>query len=110
MAKDKLLLDERFEVSEFGPPEGKGVYAICVMKMVYNEPANQYVVYIGSSDNIRKRLMSSKHPYRRLYNILKNYNVSCFYYECDNHRETEIELIKQYNPRFNCTYNRFKTH
>jgi len=107
MAKDRIFKEKCFTASPFGVPDTKGVYAICVVRQTYypTQLKNLRVVYIGSSSNMRKRLMNMKHPYRRCFSILKNYWVSCFYIECDNCQDVERSLIKKYKPRFNIQYN-----
>lgn len=103
MAKDKIFKEDGFDASPFGPPEGKGVYAICVMrKSLYpHQLKSCRVVYIGSSYKIKSRIKHQSHIYRRLYSILKNYIIMCFWMECDEHICKESELIKKYKPRFN---------
>ena len=99
--KDKTFCEDGFLISPCGPTTGKGVYAICVMESYKQSPKLDLVVYIGSSNNIQKRIMKPSHVYRRLVNLLKNYWVYTFYLECDNHVAREKELIRKYQPRFN---------
>lgn len=100
--KDQEFSDDRFSNSPFGLSRGRGVYVICVVPKakMYNQPKMK-VVYIGSSFQIRKRLSVDAHVYRRLQRLLKTLVVFALEYECDNHLEVEMSLIKKYQPRFN---------
>lgn len=113
MTKDRIFREKGFECSPFGATRNAGVYAICVVNRNGYPPTlkNIKVVYIGSSKNVYSRLQGQNHIYRRLYNLLKNYDVCCFWVECDNYCEVEIALIKKYEPRFNIVHkpNPFKT-
>lgn len=105
MAKDPAFKEEGFDSSICGPTRSSGVYAICVIKRGVELTADDLqVVYIGSSKNVYKRVTHSSHNYRRLFNILKSYDVSTFYKECDNYIELETSLIKKYKPRFNINH------
>lgn len=86
-------------------PAGCVELIICVMKSGLNNPKGSIdnVVYIGSSNDIRKRILNPTHVYRRLLNILKNYWVYTYFLECDNHIQFERELIRKYKPQFNRT-------
>lgn len=98
MGKDILFDDHRFRSSPFGPPPVCGVYVVCVATKDFEQ---RYAVYIGSSKNIQRRVLNTRHIYRRLYNLLKNSWVYTMSYPCDDFINVESELIKKYKPRFN---------
>jgi len=106
MAKElPYFKNSLFQSYGTGAPTLKGVYAICIYRRQKGsyppELREGFVVYIGSSYNIRMRLQSPKHIFRRLYNILKSYEVRAYFYPCDNHEQVERFFINLYNPRFN---------
>ncbi len=105
MKKDKIFKEEGFFCTPFGPPRSAGVYAICVISTEYALPPDlrvPRVVYIGSSFNMHERVSSVRHPYRRLFNLLKNYYVCGFYNQTSfGHIDLERQLIRKYKPRFN---------
>jgi len=105
MIKDPAFKESYFKCEACGATEGKGVYAICVSDYPAKPDSEVRVVYIGSSIHIRQRINNHTHPYRRLFNILTNYVVSCFYYECDDIIGCESHLIRKYKPRFNIRLN-----
>lgn len=86
-------------VSEFGPPIGKGVYAVCSLNVTTKE---KELLYIGSSKNIQKRVLNPSHPYRILFNMAQ-YPVVIFTKSklCDNYIELEKLLIKRLQPKHN---------
>lgn len=84
--------------------EGPGVYAICVTpnRINGNKVAiADYVVYIGSSASIRKRVMNNNHVYRRLINLLETWITYTMFLPCDEYCDLERRLIRKYRPRFN---------
>lgn len=101
----KNLVDPNYEVSMFGLPESCGVYAICISR--YNKKkADRKVVYVGSSVNMRKRVMSQNHIYRKLYNELTpEYLVFTACFETKDHIAEEIRMIKKYRPKYNTIHN-----
>jgi hypothetical protein len=102
--KDTIFREEGFECSPFGPPDGPGVYAICVMPNSLKLPLIErldYVVYIGSSKHMSKRILNLGHIYRRLFNLLRNYCVYTMCFECNEFYDMEKRLIRKYKPRFN---------
>lgn len=102
MAKDPIFNEQDFEASPCGPTSKAGVYAICVMpSMLSGKPMELRVVYIGSSGNIQKRVMQSCHPYRRVMNLTKNLLVCTMYFETQDFKDKEYQLIRKYKPRFN---------
>lgn len=98
MRKDPEFFEDGFDASPFGPPETCGVYAICVSSI---QEKTLRVIYIGSSQNIKKRLTSMKHPYRRVFGLVKSLCVGVMYKECDDYVAQEASLIFKYKPRFN---------
>lgn len=100
---DPIFKELGFYSSPLGPPNGPGVYAICVM---HSSPdiskfCIDRVVYIGSSKDILKRVMNPNHIYRRLINLLSTYHVYTMFLESDTYLDFEKELIIKYKPRFN---------
>jgi len=89
----------KWEISPFGPTRSSGVY--CVMCGNVDTKKNE-ILYIGSSKNIYKRVMSPLHPYKKLYQII-NYPFLVYikYKECDNYRDLEKILIKRLKPQYN---------
>lgn len=88
----------KWEISAFGWNKIKGVYCICSIVDGIN-----FIHYIGSSIDIGKRLSSSKHPYRVLYN--SGHNVYVKFKETDKYIELEKKLISRLNPPINKHYN-----
>ena len=87
-----------FVVSEFGVPNSMGVYAI----MLFSEKTKrEKCVYIGSSKNMRNRVMMTSHIYRRLYDRVKKFFVVIRYLECSNYKYEEKYFITICSPFFN---------
>src|SRR5688572_7017852 len=105
MAKDPVFNEPHFRCEACGATDNKGVYAICVLDYPTKPDSEVKVVYIGSSVHIKRRINNHTHVYRRLFNVAKNYVVSCFYYECDDIIQYESSLIRKYQPRFNIRLN-----
>jgi len=90
---------EDFKISPLGPPFESGVYCV----IAFNSDYKEEILYIGSSKNIHKRVMSPNHLYRKLYNSLSNLGL----YICtgsmitDDYRNKEIEMIKKHKPILN---------
>lgn len=42
-----------------------------------------------------------KHPYRRVFGLVKSLSVGVMYKECDDYVAQEASLIFKYKPRFN---------
>jgi excinuclease UvrABC nuclease subunit len=101
---DRIFDDVRFKCDALGPNDQPGVYAICVISR--SNMNESRVVYIGSSENILKRVLNKSHVYRRLTNLLRKYHVVCYcYHHIGDILSLEKELIKKYRPRFNVQYN-----
>lgn len=103
MSRDPEFTDSNFTCDGFAHPSKPGVYAVIVFEPFTRNP--QRVVYIGSSKNMHRRVMSPNHIYRRLNNILKCYSVAVWCFETDNYLSVEESLIKKYRPRFNKQHN-----
>ena len=96
---EKNLLD-KFELSCFGIPSFSGVYLVGVAHLT--DPKKSRIVYVGSSQNICKRLQSSDHPYKRLLGRLSDdFLVWTKTLEVEDYRALEIELIKELRPLMN---------
>lgn len=99
-------MKENWQVSEFGPPESPGLYAVYVMD-VYSKKSKP--LYIGQSSNIKNRVLSPSHPYRIL---LDKYNWPLVVYtkwkierSLDKRKSIEKYLIEKFNPTYNTQYN-----
>lgn len=102
---DGVLLNNKFftqvDTSVFGPPPFPGVYAICVLSHIR---AKERILYIGSSQNIYKRIMAMTHPYRILYNRFNELLVYTRCFECGDYEFVEKKLIQAYRPLLNKTH------
>jgi len=102
---DGVCLDNSFftnvDTSIFGPPKLPGIYAICVTSHIY---AKERILYIGSSNNIFKRIMAASHPYRILYDRFSDFLVYTKCFECDDYEFIEKKLIQAYKPLLNKTH------
>jgi excinuclease UvrABC nuclease subunit len=82
-----------------GLPAVPGVYAI--MKSVYGSKRAE-VVYIGSSNNIKKRVYGKNHVYRKLISSTTFPTLIYPVFKPTNDFiETEKCLIKKYKPIYN---------
>lgn len=88
-----------WETCIFGHPERSGVYAVCAKE---NSRSAEHVLYIGSTSNLRKRISSSTHPYRIAF---ERFPVHVRFFECENYKQIEIEMIKKYRPIMNTQHN-----
>ena len=82
----------------FGPYSAPGVYGVFTSDPNSGE---QDCIYIGSSKNIRERVLSPGHPYRLALDKIDDLWVITRSKICDNYREVEKELIGKYSPRLN---------
>jgi excinuclease UvrABC nuclease subunit len=90
-----------FDYNPCGPSTKAGVYMVCVFED-FPFKKEEKVLYIGSSKNINKRVMSMSHPYRKCYNKAKDGDIVAIkYHECDNYLEIEKFLIGELNPILN---------
>lgn len=76
------------------PPNRCGVYAVCV------KGPTEHLLYIGSSQHIRSRLMDKKHPWYRLRERLGD-DVYLRWHETDDWLPIESSLILTLKPPFN---------
>lgn len=92
--------EDGFEFSPFGPPDEPGVYMI-VGLMTFQNSAHSF--YVGSARNILKRVSSTNHPYRKLYErfVSIHTSISTAYIITPNYIELEKQLIKKYRPLLN---------
>ena len=88
-----------FEISPFGVARESGVYAIWASNSLgrFGIP---HLLYIGSSQNMAKRIYRNQHPYMIAFNRLSGM-VYASYYETKNYLELERLLIEQYRPIMN---------
>ena len=89
-----------FEFSPFGPPDEPGVYMIVGLMNFQN---SAHSLYIGSAKNIYKRVNSTAHPYRKMYERMSSVTVSIAtaYIVTSNYIELEKSLIRKYRPLLN---------
>lgn len=94
-----------FEASPFGPPETSGVYLVCISHIPsYSDRkllGRERVLYVGSSKNIKSRVMQGNHPYRVAYDRIRNFSVYVKYYECENYILIENMAIRHFKPILN---------
>lgn len=95
---------EEFIISEFGTPQSCGVYAVIATRNPMTNNGNlgkPRVLYIGSAVNMNRRVSGQAHPYKKLYNRLKDFFVCVGFIETKDYINKEIELIKKYRPLLN---------
>lgn len=98
-----------FKDTDFCKPFYSGVYFVCARTQYKDFSIGpEKILYIGSSNNIGKRLISNKHPYRLLFNKLQDHLVYTRSVECINFKETEIFFIKKFAPKLNKMFNPIK--
>lgn len=88
----------QFSRCDFGCPEKAGVYAVTV---THPETRITKILYVGSSNNIRRRTHQYTHPYYISFNRLSEYWVCLQYHLTDNYRQIEAEIIKTVKPLLN---------
>lgn len=82
----------------FGVPEEKpGVYIFAIPIPPYTESE---IVYVGSSKNLKKRLLG--HEIKK--EIKRDFFKTYFFY-CEDFISLEKSLIKKYSPRLNIKHN-----
>lgn len=86
------------EPSPFGPPSCAGVYGVFVF---HPKSERERLIYIGSSNNVRKRVMALSHPYRRAYSRFDNLYVYTKTLETDDYIDLEKHLIRYFKPWLN---------
>jgi len=84
--------------SAFGPPQCPGVYAVCVKNCLSSK---ERIIYIGSAQNIFKRVMKLQHPYRLAFSRFNDKYVYTKSIETEDYARLEKELIKIYRPLLN---------
>jgi hypothetical protein len=84
-----------------GPPPWCGVYGVFVF---HPTSKRERLIYIGSSGNVKKRVMAATHPYRLAYDRFNNLYVYTKTLETDNYIEVEKSLIRHFKPILNRTY------
>jgi excinuclease UvrABC nuclease subunit len=106
MAKRKgieLLIqidEDGFEFSPFGPPDEPGVYMIIGLMSFLN---GAHLFYVGSAKNINKRVSSTNHPYRKLYDrfVSAHVSIATAFIITPDYVELEKRLIRKYRPLLN---------
>lgn len=96
--REALEIIQNIDTSIFGPPPMPGVYFICAKSELKR---TEHILYIGSSKNMEKRILSPKHPYRILYNRLEKCLVYTRCLETENFIELEKQFIKTLRPLLN---------
>ena len=85
-------------------PEKSGLYA-------YEKSDTETVIYIGKSDNLKRRAREHLHEEKRLRECIKNEKPNIIYRYCpleltdEEIRQYEKEMISRYNPEFNYQHN-----
>jgi hypothetical protein len=99
---EKAISDfKEIEASPFGPPSSPGVYGVFV-----HDPRNrnERLIYIGSSKDVRKRVLNSNHIYLRAFRRFQNLYVITKTLDTEDYARIEKVLIKHFRPMFNITY------
>ena len=112
--QSKLFVMEKMEMlSGIGRPEYSGVYAVCMMITTERDAdgrslsRDHYVLYVGSSNNIKRRISNPSHPFhaaRSEWGAL-GYIVYLRSFPCDNYKEREKQAIKLFRPPMNIQHN-----
>jgi len=86
------------EASPFGPSNNSGVYGVFITTKIKTR-----CVYIGSSQNIQKRVNRDQHLYRKIYDKFSNYETHVYTRQiiCNDYSLKEKELIRKYKPLLN---------
>ena len=87
----------------FGPYKEHGVYAVCAKAC--NANSSEHVLYIGSSQNMYRRLTNERHPYRRIFNRAKGWHVYTRAMVTRDFRNAEVEMIRKMRPLLNIQHN-----
>ena len=97
------IIKEIMSDADFCKPDMAGVYMVCVRKRddCLRYVGREKILYIGSSQNIRKRLNNRKHPYLLAYQRFDDISVYTRSYLTDNYKELELQLIKKLRPILN---------
>lgn len=104
----QLFILDRLEMPDFaGTPSDAGVYLVCLENSVrYGGVRCERVMYVGSSNNIKKRMADPTHP----LNVLREQYpwpdaVYLRMYICDDYLEREVQFIKLFRPPMNIQHN-----
>lgn len=99
------LEKELFKDTDFVKPTFSGVYMVCA-NTIYSDLkyGKEKILYIGSSNNISNRILSSNHPYIKCFRKLSDHNVYTRSCETENFIEFEKYLIKKHQPMLNKKY------
>lgn len=103
----QLFILNRLEVPDFaGIPEDAGVYVVCVDKGERMRARKERVMYVGSSKNIKKRMVDPTHP----LNVLREQCqwpsiVYLRMFICNDYLEKEVQLIRLFRPPMNTQHN-----
>lgn len=79
-------------------PHAPGVY---VITRYCRDTHSAEILYIGSTKDIAGRL--SRHEIRKVLSHFYDY-MPIYFYECDNYKTLERQLIKRHRPEFNNHY------
>ena len=100
---EQLKLIAGFEISPFGLPRSPGVYAVYTFNQLTK---NLSLEYIGSSNNMAKRVYNHSHQYSKLNDSKGEFEYICVAFcETKDYIKMEIDLIKEYKPRLNIAHN-----
>lgn len=89
-----FIMATKWEIPPFGRNGIHGVYCVCSY-----ENNKTIIHYIGSSKDIGKRLSSTKHPYRKLYD--SGIKVYVKLKQVQDYVLLEKNLIRKIKPPFN---------
>lgn len=86
-------------------PKSSGIYFFCTPfyedGILFGYDKEQ-IIYIGSSKNLYNRY--SSHSLKK--QLRKSTKISFYFFETENYKQIEIELIKEIKPIFNIQYNK----
>ena len=77
---------------------------------VYLFKANDEIIYVGSSNNLRQRMMQHRSSIRKgsahgrqqdLYQFLQSNTFTVEFQLTDNYRQLEQQFVEKYNPKYN---------
>lgn len=95
-------IDDRFfsnvDTSIFGPPPCSGVYAVCFSRDLKSQES---ILYIGSSLNMKRRMLSRRHPYMKCFITFFDCYIYTKCFPCEDYIELEKKLIAIYKPLMN---------
>ena len=86
------------------------LYAFPKEAGVYIFSSNEEVIYVGSSNNLYKRMVNHRSCIRKgcdhghkqdLYRYLQLNHFTVEFQMTDNYRQLEQELVEKYNPKYN---------